>query len=181
MHECCRVSSSFVCRWQWIHVLVNHLQVLMITCRRCCVSVGMTLMNLVLKLEKSSWWEKGQGGLLLGWVGQTGLVGQQLKQARKVSGVSLHPQSCVFPLPKFPVLLPKPHPFHFPAFPCSSVTCLYPTSHCLQQGCLNRSFAMCCCPQWAMGIAGSTVSLEPSLHLITAAPALCHQRQRCLL
>lgn len=78
-HECCRVSSSFVCRWQQIHVLVNYLQVLMITCRRYGVGVGVALMNLVLKLEKSSWWEEGQGSLLLGCVGQTVLVGQQLK------------------------------------------------------------------------------------------------------
>lgn len=28
-----------------------------------------------------------------------------------------------------------------------------------------------------MGVAGSTTSLEPSLHLITAVPSLCHQRQ----
>lgn len=151
----------------------------MITCSRYCVSVGMTLVNLVLKLEKSSWWEKGQGSLL-GCVGQTELVAQQLKQARKVSAVSLHPQSCVFLLRKSLLTSlccsQNPHPFHFPPFPWSSVTCLYPTSHCLQQSCLNRSFAMCWCPQWAVGIAGSTVSLEPSLHLITAVPALCHQR-----
>lgn len=121
MHECCRVSSSFVCRWQQIHVLVNYLQVFMITCSRYCVSVGMTLMNLFLKLEKSSWWEKGQGSLLLGCVGQTGLMGQQLKQARKVSAVSLHPQSCVFLLRKSLLTSlccsQNPHPFHFPPLP----------------------------------------------------------------
>lgn len=98
--------------------LVNYLQVLIITCRRYCVSVGITLRNLVLKLEKSSWWEKGQGSLLLGCVGLRALVGQQLKQARRVSAVSLHPQSHVFPLPKSLLTSlccsQSPHPFHFP-------------------------------------------------------------------
>lgn len=75
---------------------------------------------------------KGQGSLFLGCVGQTGLVGKQLKQARKVSRVSLHPQSHVFPLPKSLLTSfccsQKLYPFHFPPFPCSSVIYWYPTS-----------------------------------------------------
>lgn len=126
--------------------LVNYLQLLIIMCRRYCA--GITLMNSVLKLKKSSWWEKGQDSLLLGCVGQRGLVGQQLKQARKVECLCI-PSSTFFlyldPC-SLPSATPKPPSLPFPPFPCSSVTCLYPTSHCLQQSCLNR---LCWCPQWA--------------------------------
>lgn len=163
--------------------LVNYLQVWIILCRRYCVSVGITLRSSFLKLEKSSWWEKGQGSLLFGCVRQRGLVGQHLKQARKVSAVSLHPQSlfflCLNPCslpsaaPKTPTPSISPLPWHLSH-------CLYPTSHCLQQSCLNRSLAMCWCPQWEMGIAGSTISLEPSLHS-SQQFQLFVTKSRCLL
>lgn len=120
---------------------------------------------------------------LLGCAGQAGLAGRLLKQVRKVSGVSLHPESHIFPEPESPLTSPCYsqilHPFPLPAFSCSSVTPLYPAPHCQQQSCISGSFKMCWCPLVSelVGAAVSMGRLVPSLHLIILVPVLCRWRQ----
>lgn len=136
----------------------------MVLCRHGSLALGM-----LLYLEASQWhlcehealrsvglhWRLplcyrhlGRFGLkepLLGCAGQAGLVGWLQERVRKVSGMFLHPQSHIFPIPEsplaFPLLLPDTPSLPSPPFSCSSVTPLSRTS-CQHQSCISGSFKM---------------------------------------